>query len=76
MRLLLDTQVWWWMHLEPRRLRLELRERLTDGETTLPHHHGDPFDRLLVAQGQLERIPIVTADPAFERYDVPIVAAV
>lgn len=39
----------------------------------LPHHHGDPFDRLLIAQAQVESIPIVTADPAFSRYDVGVV---
>jgi PIN domain nuclease of toxin-antitoxin system len=42
---------------------------------TLPDHHHDPFDRLLVAQAQIERIPIVTADRAFEAYDVEIVRA-
>jgi PIN domain nuclease of toxin-antitoxin system len=36
----------------------------------LPLHHRDPFDRLLIAQAQVERLPIVTADPAFEPYDV------
>jgi len=37
---------------------------------SLPVHHRDPFDRLLVAQAQLEDLPIVTADPAIARYDV------
>ncbi|MHB8356936.1 MAG: type II toxin-antitoxin system VapC family toxin [Vulcanimicrobiaceae bacterium] len=36
----------------------------------LPMHHGDPFDRLLVAQAQLESLTIVTADPQFTKYDV------
>lgn len=39
----------------------------------LPRHHGDPFDRLLIAQAQLERLPILTADSAFEAYDVAVV---
>jgi PIN domain nuclease of toxin-antitoxin system len=39
----------------------------------LPPHHGDPFDRLLIAQAQVERLPIVTADPAFDAYDVTVV---
>jgi PIN domain nuclease of toxin-antitoxin system len=43
---------------------------------TLPRHHGDPFDRLLVAQSQLEDVPLVTADPNITRYDVAIVPAV
>lgn len=36
----------------------------------LPPIHGDPFDRLLVAQAQVEGLPIITADPAIGRYDV------
>lgn len=39
----------------------------------LPHHHRDPFDRLLIAQAQIERLPIVTADTAFDAYDVAVV---
>ena len=38
---------------------------------TLPPHHRDPFDRMLVAQAQLERAVIVTHDPAFGAYGVP-----
>jgi PIN domain nuclease of toxin-antitoxin system len=38
----------------------------------LPHHHRDPFDRLLVAQAQTEGLPIVTADPAIRRYEVKV----
>jgi PIN domain nuclease of toxin-antitoxin system len=36
----------------------------------LPVHHRDPFDRLLVAQGQIEDLPILTADRTFARYDI------
>jgi PIN domain nuclease of toxin-antitoxin system len=36
----------------------------------LPHHHRDPFDRLLVAQAIEERLPIVSADPRFDAYGV------
>lgn len=39
----------------------------------LPDHHPDPFDRLLVAQCQLENLPIVTADPQIARYPVTVV---
>ncbi|MEP7379528.1 MAG: type II toxin-antitoxin system VapC family toxin [Chloroflexota bacterium] len=42
---------------------------------TLPRHHRDPFDRLLIAQAQLESLPIVTADPEFDAYDVEVVRA-
>ena len=41
----------------------------------LPSHHRDPFDRLLVAQAQVEDLPILTADPVFARYDVTTIAA-
>jgi PIN domain nuclease of toxin-antitoxin system len=37
---------------------------------TLPPIHRDPWDRLLIAQAQIEGIPILTADPAIGRYDV------
>jgi PIN domain nuclease of toxin-antitoxin system len=40
---------------------------------TLPRLHGDPFDRLLVAQAQVERLPIVTNDPQVARYDVEVI---
>jgi len=36
----------------------------------LPRHHGDPFDRLLVAQAIVERIAIVSADAALDAYGV------
>jgi PIN domain nuclease of toxin-antitoxin system len=39
----------------------------------LPLHHRDPFDRLLIAQAKLESCAIVTKDPAFAAYGVPIV---
>ena len=42
---------------------------------TLPDHHRDPFDRLLIAQAQLEELPILTADPVFARYEVTTIAA-
>jgi PIN domain nuclease of toxin-antitoxin system len=39
----------------------------------LPLHHRDPFDRLLIAQAQVERLPIFTADSLFDAYDVIVV---
>jgi PIN domain nuclease of toxin-antitoxin system len=38
----------------------------------LPDIHRDPFDRLLVAQSQLEQLPLITADPEIIRYDVTV----
>jgi PIN domain nuclease of toxin-antitoxin system len=45
------------------------------GIAELPLHHRDPFDRLLIAQARCEGLTIVTADPHFARYDVPVVIA-
>jgi PIN domain nuclease of toxin-antitoxin system len=38
--------------------------------TTMPFHHRDPFDRLLIAQAMVEQIPIVSSDPAFNAYPI------
>ncbi len=41
----------------------------------LPLLHGDPFDRMLIAQARFEGLTLVTADRAMSRYDVPILPA-
>jgi PIN domain nuclease of toxin-antitoxin system len=130
MRFLLDTQVWLWMHLQPERLRPEVRDQFVDPASTLllsaassweiaikyalgklplpeppydyvssrmrrdtvdglpvthahalhvaslPRHHADPFDRILIAQSQLEDVPLVTADRHMDSYDVAVIPAV
>src|SRR5205085_8465445 len=38
--------------------------------STLPFHHRDLFDRLLIAQAMIEQVPIVSADIAFDGYSV------
>lgn len=38
----------------------------------LPLHHRDPFDRMIIAQAQVEGMAIVTSDRAFEHYDAQI----
>ncbi len=102
MRVLLDTQVWLWMQMAPRRLSAETRKlplpeppsdyvpsRMRASGTTalpihhahvlwtanLPPHHRDPFDRLLVAQAQLENLPLLTADRQLAAYDVQLLRA-
>ena len=42
---------------------------------SLPPHHGDPFDRLLIAQAQIEKVPIMTADDQFLRYEIEVIWA-
>jgi PIN domain nuclease of toxin-antitoxin system len=39
----------------------------------LPKHHSDPFDRLLIAQAQMEEMVVLTADSVFRKYKVPLV---
>jgi PIN domain nuclease of toxin-antitoxin system len=38
----------------------------------LPRHHGDPFDRLIIAQAQVEGLTVVTCDGDFPAYGVPL----
>jgi PIN domain nuclease of toxin-antitoxin system len=40
---------------------------------TLPRHHRDPFDRMLVAQSQIEKLPILTTDSQIAQYEVKII---
>ena len=39
---------------------------------SLPRHHGDPFDRLILAQAEVEKLTIVTGDPYFQAYGAPL----
>ncbi|WP_017671313.1 type II toxin-antitoxin system VapC family toxin [Blastomonas sp. AAP53] len=43
--------------------------------THLPHHHGDPFDHLLLAQAQVEQACLVSADMVLHQYGVPCIPA-
>lgn len=52
-------------------LPIYLSHALRVGE--LPRHHGDPFDRLLVAQCQIEKVPLMTADRALGAYDIELI---
>jgi PIN domain nuclease of toxin-antitoxin system len=40
---------------------------------TLPHHHGDPFDRLIIAQALQLGCAVVTSDPRFAAYGVKVI---
>lgn len=37
---------------------------------TMPLHHKDPFDRLLIAQAMVEQLPVIGVDSAFDAYSV------
>ena len=55
------------------RLNITFRHAALAG--ALPLHHADPFDRMLVAQAQSERLTLVTRDARIPLYDVPTLAA-
>lgn len=38
----------------------------------LPHHHRDPFDRILIAQAKVENITLLSKDPVFTQYAIPV----
>jgi PIN domain nuclease of toxin-antitoxin system len=74
------------LHLEHEPVRFVTRELEANGFAVLPlflphalavadltQHHGDPFDRLLVAQAAAERIPLVTGDRGLQPYPIKIV---
>jgi len=42
---------------------------------TLPLHHADPFDRLLIAQARYEKVSLITRDKQFEKYGIPLIRA-
>ena len=51
---------------------VSIEHRHALGVAALPMHHRDPFDRILIAQAQLLDVPILTADAAFDAYDVEV----
>jgi PIN domain nuclease of toxin-antitoxin system len=40
---------------------------------TLPFHHRDPFDRIIIAQSMAENIPIITVDSVFNKYSITLI---
>jgi PIN domain nuclease of toxin-antitoxin system len=54
-------------------LPIEVAHAVTAGE--LPRHHKDPFDRMLVAQAQMEGLTLVADDEEIALYDVQLLDA-
>jgi PIN domain nuclease of toxin-antitoxin system len=54
-------------------LPIEVEHAVASAE--LPKHHNDPFDRLLVAQAQLEDMTLVASDDEITKYDVSVLDA-
>jgi PIN domain nuclease of toxin-antitoxin system len=51
---------------------VSISARHADRVATLPMHHQDPFDRLLVAQAEVDGLTLVSADAAMRRYEVNV----
>lgn len=50
--------------------------RHTQAIESMPHHHRDPFDRMLVAQAVVDGLTIVTADRKLTKYQVSLMPAI
>jgi PIN domain nuclease of toxin-antitoxin system len=57
----LDTNQFRVLHIDPRHVAPLV---------SMPFHHRDPFDRLLIAQAMAEGIPLISADDVFDKYPV------
>jgi PIN domain nuclease of toxin-antitoxin system len=56
-------------------LELPVTFRHAERVGKLPPHHRDPFDRLLIAQADVEELTLVTRDAVFARYGVAVIGA-
>lgn len=52
---------------------LPVMPRHADLVASLPDHHRDPFDRLLVAQAMSEGLPLVSDDESLRRYEIEVI---
>ncbi|NLY02506.1 MAG: type II toxin-antitoxin system VapC family toxin [Rhodopirellula sp.] len=62
-----------WMHLAMSDLGtavLPITVEYADVQSRLPRYHGDPFDRLLVAQAQVENMSLLSSDSVLDQYGV------
>lgn len=51
---------------------LDIRLAHIEALRSLPRHHGDPFDRMLIAQAQTEGLTMMTTDRRFSDYDIEL----
>lgn len=49
---------------------LPIEPKHTAALTTIPFHHRDPFDRLIIAQAMVEQISVISGDAAFADYAI------
>jgi PIN domain nuclease of toxin-antitoxin system len=52
---------------------LDIKVRHLDTLLELPHHHGDPFDRLIISQAIIENLIVISADRHFKAYPVNVI---
>ena len=72
----ISTAPTWWEEIEENDfIELPMTARHSHAAATLPRHHEDPFDRMLIAQARLEGLTVVTRDSAFRAYGVAILPA-
>lgn len=55
--------------------RLDISDAHLAALETLPRHHGDPFDRLLICQAMTGNLTVLTADEKFQAYGVAVLDA-
>ena len=51
---------------------ISVREQHIWALGTLPYHHRDPFDRMLIAQATIDKLTLVSVDTIFQQYDVTL----
>lgn len=55
-------------------VELPITGRYTRTAATLPPHHNDPFDRMLIAQAIVDDLRLVTADQIIGRYGIDVLS--
>lgn len=61
-------------HLEPNAITiLPITKEHLIKVISLDFHHRDPFDRMIIAQGLAEQLPVITSDAAFRLYPVQLI---
>ncbi len=56
-------------------IELNINFRHAEKAASLPPHHRDPFDRMLIAQADAEGLTLVTDDSHIPRYGIPTMRA-
>ncbi len=52
---------------------LPITAQHADAVSLLPFHHNDPFDRLIIGQAQIEKLPIIGVDKRFSDYNITLI---